>query len=105
MGMADAPCSEASAVLRLNAELLLRRCLPPSYWSRLLLREKNVALEAVMGVLGVLLADLLGGGVVLRSSVSVEGAGKAEIRLLNGVPRGKRLSGGNRIGCKFFLLF
>lgn len=93
-----------SVVFRLKAELLLRRCLPPSYLSMLLFREKKLAFEAVIGVLGVLLVALLGGGVVLRASTSVEGAGNDEILLLNGVPRGSRLRGGSRIGCKFFLL-
>jgi hypothetical protein len=100
--MAAAPCNEASVDFRLKAELLLRRCLPPSYLSAF--REKKLTLEAVIGVLGVLLAARLGGGVVLRSPTSAEGAGKEEILLLNGVPRGSRLRGGSRIGCRFFLL-
>lgn len=57
-----------------------------------------------MGVLGVLFEARIGGGVTLRSSTSADGAGKDEIRLLNGVPSGSRFSGGSLIGCKFFLL-
>jgi len=51
-----------------------------------------------MGVLGVLLTDRLGGGVTLRMSISAEGAGNEEIRLLEGVPRGSRFNGGSLIG-------
>lgn len=57
-----------------------------------------------MGVLGVLLADRFGGGVTLRSSISAEGAGNEEIRLLKGVPRGSRFNGGSLIGWKFFFV-
>jgi len=63
-----------------------------------------LAFDAVIGVLGVLLAARFGGGVTLRSSGSSEGAGKEDIRLLNGVPSGSRFSGGSLIGCRFFLL-
>lgn len=89
-----------SVARRLNAELLLRKCLWYSSWLGCL--EKKLALEAVMGVLGVLAAVRFGGGVTLPSSASSKG--KADNRLLKGVPRGSRLSGGNLIGCKFFLL-
>jgi len=94
--------SDESAARRLKAELLLRKCLWYSSWWLFL--AKKFALEAVMGVLGVLLAARLGGGVTLRSSTSPEGAGKDDIRLLNGVPSGSRFSGGSLIGCRFFLL-
>jgi hypothetical protein len=57
-----------------------------------------------MGVLGVLLLDRFGGGVRLRPSTSADGTGNDDILLLKGVPRGSRLSGGNLIGCRFFLL-
>jgi hypothetical protein len=69
-----------------------------------LLFEKKDALEAVMGVLGVLLLERFGGGVVFRSSLSAEGTENDDILLLNGVPRGKRFKGGSLIGCRFFLL-
>jgi hypothetical protein len=65
--------------------------------------EKKLALDAVMGVLGVL-AVRFGGGVTLRSSISADGAGKDEIRLLKGVPSGNKFNGGSLIGCRFFLL-
>jgi len=103
MGMADAPWRDESATRRLNAELLLRKFLSASCDSCLKLLEKKLALEAVIGVLGVLFAARLGGGVVLRSSTSADGAGKDEILLLKGVPSGSRFKGGSLIGCRFFL--
>jgi hypothetical protein len=65
---------------------------------------KKLALDAVMGVLGVLLTERLGGGVRARSSTSAEGAGNVEMRLLKGVPSGNRFNGGSLIGCRFFLV-
>jgi len=65
---------------------------------------KKLALDAVMGVLGVLLTARLGGGVTLRFSTSAEGAGNDEMRLLKGVLRGSKFSGGSLIGCKFFFV-
>lgn len=56
-----------------------------------------------MGVPGVLFTERFGGGVTLRSSISAEGAGKDEMRLLKGVPRGSRFNGGSLIGWRFFL--
>ena len=97
--------SRAVGVLRkLYAELLLRRCFRCSYWSCWVVLEKKVTLDAVIGVLGVLLVERFGGGVRLRSSTSAEGAGKEENRLLKGVPSGRRFNGGSLIGCRFFLL-
>lgn len=104
IGIADAPWSEASVGRKLNAELLLRRCLLTSYCSWLLLLEKKLAFDAVIGVLGVLFVARLGGGVVFRSSTSAEGAGNEEILLLNGVSSGSKFRGGSLMGCKFFLL-
>jgi hypothetical protein len=40
--------------------------------------------------------------VTLRSSVSAEGAGNEETRLLKGTPRGSKFKGGSLIGCRFF---
>lgn len=102
-GIADAPWSDRSAGRKLNAELLLRSCLLGTYCSSSLLFEKNDALDAVMGVLGVLLPRF-GGGVVLRSSTSVDGTGKDEILVLNGVSNGRRFRGGSLIGWRPFLL-
>lgn len=65
---------------------------------------KKLALDAVMGVLGVLLTARFGGGVTLRFSTSAEGAGNDEIRLLKGVLRGSKFNGGSLIGCKFFFV-
>ena len=107
MGIAPrvgAPSCVDSVARRLKAELLLRRCLLYSCWSWWLLFEKKLALDAVIGVLGVLLAARFGGGVTFRSSTSAEGAGNDEIRLLKGVPSGSRFKGGSLSGCKFFLL-
>jgi hypothetical protein len=92
---------EDSVARRLNAELLLRKCLWYSSWS--LRPEKKLAFDAVMGVLGVL-AVRFGGGVTLRSSTSADGAGKDDIRLLKGVPSGSKFNGGSLIGWRFFLL-
>jgi hypothetical protein len=70
-----------------------------------LLFGKKLALEAVIGVLGVLLLARFGGGVVAaRLSSSAEGTGKDEILLLKGVPSGSRFRGGSLMGCRFFLL-
>jgi hypothetical protein len=69
-----------------------------------LLLEKKLAFEAVMGVLGVLLVARFGGGVRFLSSTSADGAGKEEMRLLNGVPSGSRFRGGSLIGWRFFLV-
>jgi len=63
-----------------------------------------VALDAVMGVLGVLFVARFGGGVSSRSLSSVDGTGKVEIRLFVGVPSGSKFNGGSRSGCKFFLV-
>lgn len=104
IGIADAPCSVESPTRKLKAELLLRRCLLASCCSEWLLLEKKVALDAVMGVLGVLLLARFGGGVVLRSSTSAEDTGKDDILLLKGVPSGSRFNGGSLIGWRFFLL-
>ena len=104
IGIADAPRREESFRRRLKAELLLRRYLPVSYCSMLLLFEKKLAFDAVIGVLGVLLLARFGGGVVLRSSTSAEGTGNDEILLLNGVPSGSKFNGGSLIGWRFFLL-
>jgi hypothetical protein len=93
-----------SAARKLYAELLLRICFSNSLLSRGPLLEKKLALDAVIGVLGVLLTARFGGGVTLRSSTSAEGAGNDEMRLLNGVPRGSKFNGGNLIGCRFFLV-
>lgn len=104
IGIGVAPWTDVSTARRLNAELLLRRCLLPLRRSLWLLSEKKLAFDAVMGVLGVLLAALFGGGVVVfRSSTSAEGAGSEEILLLNGVPNGSKFSGGSRIGCRLFV--
>jgi hypothetical protein len=104
MGIADASFSGGSKARKLKAELLLRKCLAASYCSELLLLEKKLALDAVMGVLGVLFVARFGGGVVARSSTSADGTGNADILLLNGVPSGSKFKGGSLIGCKFFLL-
>lgn len=64
---------------------------------------KKLALEAVIGVLGVF-ALRFGGGVAFLSSNSPDGTGNDDIRLLNGVLRGRRFKGGSLIGCKSFLL-
>lgn len=92
-----------SAARRLYAELLLRRCLSKSWFSWGPLFAKKLALDAVMGVLGVLFTVRLGGGVTTRSSTSAEGAGKEDMRLLKGVPRGSRFKGGSLMGWRFFL--
>ena len=68
------------------------------------LREKNVALEAVIGVLGVFALALLGGGVRFASRSSKVAVSKALIFAAVGVLRGSRFSGGSRMGCNFFLL-
>jgi hypothetical protein len=96
--------SELSACRRLYAELLLLRCLPESKCSELLLLEKKLAFDAVIGVLGVLLPRFGGGVVTLRPSPSADGIGNDDILLLNGVPRGNRFRGGSRSGWRFFLL-
>lgn len=57
-----------------------------------------------MGVLGVLAKFRLGGGVMSLSSTSLEGTGKDEMRVFIGLSNGRRLSGGNRRGCRLFLL-
>ena len=69
----------------------------------MLLFEKKLVFDAVIGVLGVLLPRF-GGGVKSRSSTSAEGTGKDEILLLKGVPRGSRFNGGSLMGWRFFLL-
>jgi hypothetical protein len=69
-----------------------------------LLLEKKLALDAVIGVLGVLLVERFGGGVVvLRLLVSPVGTGNEEILLLNEVPSGSKFNGGSLRGCRFFL--
>ena len=106
-GIADRPTCELSFASacprRLNAELLLRTCLPKSYTLNPL-PEKKLVLEAVIGVLGVLFVALFGGGVRLPWLGPADGAEKEEMRLLTGVSRGSRFRGGSLIGCKSFLL-
>lgn len=63
-----------------------------------------MALDAVMGVLGVLFLVRFGGGVVVRLLLSADETGKVEIRLLVGEPSGSKFNGGSRSGCKFFLV-
>jgi hypothetical protein len=69
----------------------------------MLLFEKKLVFDAVIGVLGVLLPRF-GGGVRLRPSISAEGTGKDDILLLKGVPSGSRFNGGSLMGWRFFLL-
>jgi hypothetical protein len=73
----------------------------PSSSGRLL--EKNVALDAVMGVLGVFVKFLVGGGVWCLPSWSPIGVGREAIRADVGVLSGRRFRGGNRSGWRFFL--
>ena len=61
-------------------------------------REKNEALDAVIGVLGVVGAPRRGGGVDFPSV----DAGKAAILAAVGVLRGNKFKGGSRKGCRFF---
>ena len=78
-------------------ELLLRKLL--SAFSSCLL-EKNVLLDAVMGVVGVFVF-LLGGGLRLRSDGPC--SWRAAILAAVGVLSGPRVIGGNRRGWRFFL--
>jgi hypothetical protein len=83
------------------------------WWTELLLRglgslssalflEKKLLFEAVMGVLGVLAICLVGGGLRCRSVKPWSWS--AAILAAVGVLRGPRVMGGNRRGCRLFLL-
>lgn len=107
IGIGRLPCELSFCSVpprRFTAELLLRRCLPKSYPLWYPLPEKKLVFEAVMGVLGVLLAARFGGGVRVRLSTSSEGAANEEMRLLTGVSRGSKFNGGSLMGCRSFLL-
>ena len=64
---------------------------------------KKLAFEAVIGVLGVALWLHFGGGVEVPSSTS-RGSCRALTLAIVGVLKGNKLRGGNRNGCRFFLL-
>lgn len=57
-----------------------------------------MALEAVMGVVGVALVPFLGGGVTVPSSLAADPSYRAAILVAVGALSGKRLRGGNRRG-------
>ena len=62
-------------------------------------REK-LALEAVIGVVGVALVPFFGGGVTVPSSFEAEPSYKAAIFEAVGVLNGRRFRGGSLNGCK-----
>lgn len=63
--------------------------------------EKKLAFDAVIGVLGVFVFGCLGGGVSVPWTVSWLPS-NARILAAVGVLKGRRLSGGNRNGWRFF---
>ena len=68
------------------------------------LLEKKLALDAVIGVLGVVAIPYLGGGVTVPGSKEAGCLSMAAIFAAVGVLSGRRLRGGNRKGCNVRLL-
>lgn len=96
---------------RTKCELLLRSAFIGMWSVSPWLCEKNVALDAVIGVEGVFVAIFLGGGVSRTCSLDSGERGscfslsfKASILALIGVLNGSKFNGGNFNGCKLFLL-
>jgi len=83
-------------------ELLLRILFDCSILDSERFREKNEALDAVIGVLGVLVVTRRGGGVTWPSERV--GSCRAAILLVVGVLNGSKFNGGSRSGCRFFFL-
>lgn len=84
-------------------ELIARGCCGRSSacsCARVLDDEKNDALDAVIGVLGVLLGRL-GGGVTIPDSEADSGLRAATLAAV-GVLNGSNVKGGSRKDCKFF---
>jgi hypothetical protein len=84
-------------------ELVLLICKGVWIASSSLRSLKKLAFEAVIGVLGVALWFHFGGGVEVPSS-TLRGSCRALTLAIVGVLKGNKLRGGNRNGCKFFLL-